>query len=250
MLDPQIIFEDDFLVVIDKPAGVVVNRAGTTAKTETVQDWAESRIEIGDLRFENVSPEVREEFTSRGGIGHRLDKDTSGLLVIAKTPEAFSKLKEQFKGREVVKKYLALVHGKVEPAEGTVDAPISRSPFNRKHFGVFPGGRPALTKFKVRKYLKGLKALKSGEVFSLLEVEPKTGRTHQIRVHMKYVGHPIVSDPIYGGRKQVREDLKWCPRLFLHAAKLAFSHPVAGEDLSFEAPLTEELALVLGKLRG
>ena len=175
-VNPKIIFEDNELLVIDKPFGVVVNRAETTSNVETIQDFAEGKIE------KNTD---NQEFLDRGGIVHRLDKDTSGVMVIAKTSEAFENLKSQFKERETKKVYLALVHGKVEPEVGMVDAPIERSPFNRMHFGIFPGGRPAQTKYSVVKSYNG---------HSLLEVEPKTGRTHQIRVHMKYINHPIVSD--------------------------------------------------------
>lgn len=228
-VNPKIIFEDDYIIVIDKPYGVVVNRADS-AKEETIQDFAESKVQKSDLD---------EEFNSRGGIVHRLDKDTSGVLVIAKTTEAFQNLKNQFKERTTTKKYLALVHGKVEPTSGTIDAPIERSPFNRMHFGVFPGGREAQTKYKV---------VKQFEKYALVEIEPKTGRTHQIRVHMKYIGHPIVSDPIYGGRKQIREDLKICPRLFLHAAHLEINHPINGEKLDFEIELTGELEDVLTRV--
>ena len=230
-----IIFEDESLLVINKPYGDVVNKSDSAAKVYTVQNFAESKVK---------KVPGAEEFNDRGGIVHRLDKDTSGVLVIAKTPEAFEKLKNQFKERKTVKKYLALVHGKVEPESGTIDAPIERSPFNRMHFGVFPGGREAQTDYKSLKMLKLLKGLKE-EFFTLLEVEPKTGRTHQIRVHMKYIGHPIVADPIYGGRKQVRDDLKWCLRLFLHATSLEIVHPVSGEKMKFEAKFPEELQKVV-----
>lgn len=227
---PQIIFEDKSLLVINKPYGTIVNRADTTAKVETVQDFAEKFI---------VKSPTDEEFNSRGGIVHRLDKDTSGVLVIAKTAESFQNLKTQFKERTTTKKYITLVHGKVEPASGTVDAPIERSPFNRMHFGIFPGGREAVTHYRTIKNLQ-LKGKDLGQnALTLLEVEPKTGRTHQIRVHMKYLGHTIVSDPIYGGRKQIREDLKWCPRLFLHAASLQ----ILGK--TYTAPLPEELSKIV-----
>ncbi len=204
---PQVVFEDDSILVVDKPAGLVVNRA-ETQKEETLEDWAADKF-----------------------IVHRLDKDTSGLLIIAKTTEALENLQSQFKNRGVTKKYLALVHGVLEPEEGTINAPIERSPFNRKHFGVFPGGRAAETGYKT--------ICHAGE-FSLLEVTPKTGRTHQIRVHLKYLGHPIVSDPIYGGRKNFQADKKFCPRLFLHAAYLKFNHPATGQVREFSCPLPDE----------
>lgn len=248
MAKPQVIFEDEFLIVINKPAGVVVNRADTTGKIETIQDWAEGKLTVGNPQL-SVTDEIHQEFANRSGIVHRLDKDTSGVLVIAKDPKTFEKLKNQFKNREVIKRYLALVHGKVEPSEGVVDAPIERNPFNRMHFGVFPGGRSALTKFRVLMFLRLPESLQlEDRTFSLLEVEPKTGRTHQIRVHMKYAGHSVVSDPIYAGRKNVKEDLRWCSRLFLHAGYLKIMHPDSGQPIEFKAPLPSELAQVLEKL--
>ncbi|MBI4099463.1 RluA family pseudouridine synthase [Candidatus Microgenomates bacterium] len=216
---PKIVFEDESLLVVDKPAGLVVNRA-ETQKEETLEDWAGKKI----------------TGVERSGIVHRLDKDTSGLLVVAKTPQALANLQAQFKGREVVKKYLALVHGKVEPLVGTIDAPIDRNPFNRMRFGVFPGGREAKTDYKSLKSLKSL---------TLLELTPHTGRTHQIRVHLKYINHPIVADPIYGGRKNYQADLKFCPRLFLHATFLRFKHPETGTWLEFSVSLPSDLAEVL-----
>lgn len=222
----KIVFEDETFLVIDKPSGIVVNRAETN-KSETIQDWVEAKypLTVDD-----------EEFRSRSGIVHRLDKDTSGLLVIAKTPEAFAKLKDQFKQRTIAKKYLALVHGKVEPPVGAINAPIERNPFNRMHYGVFPGGREAQTNYEVLKYF---------ENFSFLEVTPHTGRTHQIRVHMKYINHPVVSDPIYGGRKNIQHDLEFCPRLFLHATALTLHHPKTNELLNFTSPLPVDLDAVI-----
>lgn len=197
----KIIFEDEFILVIDKPSGLVVSQD---------EAW------VGD-KF----------------IVHRLDKDTSGLLIMAKTPDALEKLRLQFKNREVVKKYLALVHGQVTPPEGIINAPIARNPFNRKHFGVFSGGRESNTSYRTYKTYK---------TYTLLEVTPHTGRTHQIRVHLKYLGYPIVSDPIYGGRKNLQADLKFCPRLFLHATYLKIRHPaLAGKILEFNSPLPVDL---------
>jgi len=194
------VFEDEFILVIDKPSGLVVSQD---------EAW------IGD-KF----------------VVHRLDKDTSGLLIMAKTPEALENLQSQFKNREVTKKYLALVHGKVTLPEGVINAPIGRNPFNHKHFGVFPGGRESYTSYRTYKAYK---------TYTLLELTPKTGRTHQIRVHLKYLGYPIVADPVYGGRKNLQADLKFCPRLFLHATYLKIKHPETGEVLEFNSPLPEDL---------
>ena len=245
MLDPQIVFEDTEFLIINKPYGVVVNRAETT-KTETIQDWAEKKVCSSEFV---VRSEIDKEFVDRGGVVHRLDKDTSGLLVIAKNPQSFLNLKNQFKERSTFKKYLALVHGKVEPEMGTINAPIERSPFNRMHFGVFPGGREAVTDYRVISSLKlqGGFATKISN-FSMLELTPHTGRTHQIRVHMKYLNHPIVSDPIYGGRKNYQNDLLFCPRLFLHAAHLEINHPGTGERLIFDSPLPLDLQTALDEL--
>lgn len=216
-----IIFEDNDLLVINKPSGLVVNRADTTSHFDTLEDWLMTN---------------RHLTLERAGIVHRLDKDTSGLLIVAKNPASFENLQEQFKSRGVIKKYLALVHGLIEPRLGSINAPVARSPFNRMHFGVFPGGREAVTDYKL---------IKNYGQYSLLELTPHTGRTHQIRVHLKYIGHPIVSDPLYGGRKNLQSDQKFCPRLFLHASYLQFSHPKTGEILEFSQPLPEELSGVL-----
>jgi 23S rRNA pseudouridine1911/1915/1917 synthase len=242
MANFQIIFEDEQFLVLNKPAGIVVNKSDS-AKEITVQEWMEEKLASEGLVVTGES-EIEKEFISRGGVVHRLDKDTSGLLLLAKNPESFEKLKDQFKERTVAKKYLTLVHGDVKPPEGQIDAPIERSPFNRMHFGVFPGGREAQTIYRKQANYERIQG-KEKEVFSLLEVEPKTGRTHQIRVHMKYVNHPVVSDPIYGGRKNLQQDLEFCPRLFLHAFEISFLHPITGEKLAFKAELPPELQKVL-----
>lgn len=182
---------------------------------------------------------------------HRIDKETSGVLIIAKNPEAFSELQRQFKEREVAKKYLALAHGKVVPEEGSITAAVGRLPWNRERFGVLPGGREAETEYRVLSISKlvpvGME-YRGKEEFSLLELHPKTGRTHQIRVHLKSIGHPIVGDAFYAGRKTSREDRKWCPRLFLHAAEISFKHPKTGEKMMVKSELPKDLTEVLGKL--
>lgn len=229
MMAPKIIFEDASFLVLDKPAGWIVNRAETTKGQETIQDWLEANFQFPIFKFPSC----------RSGVVHRLDKETSGLLVVAKTVEAFINLQKQFKERRVEKCYLALVHGRIQPANGEINAAISRSPFNRKKFGVFLGGREAVTKYKTLKYI---------EKFSLVELRPQTGRTHQIRVHLKYLGYPIVGDDFYAGRKTARLDRKWCGRQFLHASYLAFFHPETRERLEFTSPLPEDLEAVMKKL--
>ncbi|MBI5356849.1 RluA family pseudouridine synthase [Candidatus Collierbacteria bacterium] len=238
MINIPILYEDDYLMVINKPAGVVVNRVDTE-KGETIQDWAEKRITIYDLRFTNDNS----EFFSRSGIVHRLDKETSGCLIIAKTEEAFVDLQRQFSERLVKKEYLALVHGKVEPKEGTIKVPIARSHHDRDKFTVVAGGRKSETSYAVISHYSLLSTY-----YSFIRVFPKTGRTHQIRVHFKYFGHPLVSDEKYGGNIAL-EDRKWCSRIFLHAAKIQFSHPVAKDKVPIEADLPSDLEGVLKNLK-
>lgn len=230
-LTPKIIFEDKTILVINKPAGMVVNRA-KTIKERTVQDWLE-----GYLRIKSRG------IGERAGIVHRIDRETSGILVVAKTQKAFKNLQKQFKERRVEKRYLALVHGEVKPKEGVIEVPISRSPFNRKKFGVFLGGRPAKTRY-IAKRNYTLYAIR----YTLLELVPTTGRTHQIRVHLKYLGHPVVADEKYAGRKTARSDRQWCPRQFLHASYLSFIHPKSGRKVEFFLALPSDLKKALEKL--
>jgi len=223
----KIIYEDDNILVLDKPSGITVNKSETT-KGDTLQDWLEQEFEI----------EVE-----RSGIVHRIDKETSGLLLVAKDTESFENLQKQFKERTVKKTYVALVHGKILSA-GVVKVPVGRLPWNRKRFGVLAGGREAVTRYRVISNFK-FQISNLPEEFSLLELYPETGRTHQIRVHMKYLGHPVYGDELYAGRKTARNDRKILQRLFLHAAKISFVHPKTGERLSFESKLPEELLKIL-----
>lgn len=209
-----VLFEDEAMVVIDKPPGVVVNRA-ESVKTKTVEDWARE-----------FNPTLE-----RAGIVHRLDKETSGILLIAKTPFAFEHLQGQFKDRTVKKTYLAIVHGTPVPSEGTINAPVGRLPWNRERFGVTPDGKEAVTRYKV---------VTPGE-HSVVELSPKSGRTHQIRVHLKYIGHPVVGDYLYAGRKTARDDRLSVQRVMLHAWKLSCAHPVSGRALAFEAPIPDDM---------
>ncbi|MDP3955430.1 MAG: RluA family pseudouridine synthase [bacterium] len=261
-METKIIFEDGHLLVLDKPAGMVVNKAETTMAGETVQEWVEKYMKVEKVgKVEKVEESTSSTsstysayatFILRAGIVHRLDKETSGLLLVAKTPESFTELQRQFKAREVKKKYLALVVGKVEPREGEINAPVGRLPWDRKKFGVFPGGREASTKYKTINNLtinNPSATLRASQQYSLLEVSPTTGRTHQIRVHLKYLGYPVVADDLYAGRKQGREQRKWCPRLFLHAAHLEFTHPKSGKRMCFESKLPEDLEKALSSLK-
>lgn len=227
----QIIYEDGSILVVLKPSGQVVNRAETTRGVQTLQDELEERFEI---------KKSEEGIGGRAGIVHRLDKGTSGVLVVAKTEKAFADLQAQFKQRKVKKEYLALAHGEIKQRRGIIRAPLGRNPKNRMRFAVVEGGRHATTEYHlIHTILYEYKEEK--REFSYLRVKLLTGRTHQIRVHMKYIGHPIVSDPLYLSRKRLKEDQKWCPRLFLHAESLAFKHPESGAWVRFEADLPEDL---------
>ena len=226
---PRKIYEDSSILVLDKPSGWIVNDAATVKEQPTIQSWLNLPLE-------------------RSGIVHRLDKETSGLLLVAKTKEAFENLQAQFKARKVKKTYIALVHGQVEPKEGSIEAPVGRLPWRRDRFGVLPGGREAVTKYKVSKYFVKTDDGKASH-FTLLELEPKTGRTHQIRIHLKHIGHPIVADEFYAGRKTARNDRKWCPRLFLHAGEIIFFHPKTGKEISFKSNLPDGLNNVILSLK-
>ncbi len=231
----EILFEDENMVAVNKPAGITVNRAETTTNEETVQDWAAKRNNIEEEERADDS-DIEREFKSRGGVVHRLDKETSGVLLLSKNAKSFQELKEQFQNRETVKEYLALVHGEIVPKEGEIEAPVARNPFNRREFGVTPLGREARTSYAVERSFS-----RNGETLTLLRVRPKTGRTHQIRVHMKYIGHPVVSDRLYGGKLAIRDDRKWCPRLFLHARSLSFRKPGEANWITVEARLPGDL---------
>ncbi|OGY18303.1 MAG: hypothetical protein A2900_04570 [Candidatus Chisholmbacteria bacterium RIFCSPLOWO2_01_FULL_50_28] len=249
MISPTVVYEDEVLCVINKPAGMVVNRS-STAPEETVQDWVEARPFFSSQKTGYTPPNTY--FSDRSGIVHRLDKETSGVLVVAKTPEAFSGLLAQFRERKVTKTYLALVHGMLEPKVGDVRLPLARNPRDRKRFAVSAFGKLSHTAWKVvRVYHECVKPgvrTKGYQGFSLVEVEPQTGRTHQIRVHFSHLGHPVVSDQRYAGRR-AREDSLWCPRQFLHAFRISFFHPVRGVRLEFEAELPADLKTALTLLR-
>ncbi len=241
-LKPQIVFEDKYLLLLDKPAGMVVNRAETTKGKETLQDWLEGNIDFWRKQKGRKSEEFK-DFFARSGIVHRLDKETSGLLLVAKDEKVFADLQRQFKEKEVKKRYLALVHGQLVPKEGVVEASIARSPFNRQKFGVFLQGKKAKTVYRVLDYFQT-----EGGNFSFLELTPQTGRTHQLRVHLKFLGHPVFADEKYGGRKKSREDRLLCPRQFLHASFLSFTHPVGGKEMAFKSKLPSDLQIAMIKL--
>lgn len=238
-MEIPILYEDESLVVVNKPAGIVVNRS-ETVEAETLQDWVEK-----ELRLLDGKKDVEGEFLRRSGCVHRLDKATSGALIIAKNAPAFRLLQLEFKERRVAKNYRALVHGKPPDVAGEIHVPIGRLRLNRERFGVVAHGRDAITRYRiVQRYRSN-----SGDELSLLSLAILTGRTHQIRVHLKYLGHPIVSDELYLSKKRLAKDHSFCPRLFLHAQSISFTHPGSGETCTVDAPLAPDLASVLKRLQ-
>lgn len=231
----KVIYQDDFLLVVNKPGGLVVLRT-LTCHEKTLQDWVDDNFQFsvfpkkGSLRdnFQFAS-----DFARRAGIVHRLDKDTWGLILIAKNKKIFNQLQQQFKERNVEKTYWALVRGKLL-GEGKVVAPIGRLARDRLKFGVVVKGKSAETNYRVIRQLKFC-----GEGYTLVAVKPKTGRTHQIRVHFRYLGHPIFGDSAYGGKKERGKPM------FLIAKKIKFLHPGTGREVSFEVKLPRELARII-----
>lgn len=231
-MEPKIIFQDNSLFVVNKPSGWITNDADTTTTQPVLQTWIRT----------NFDYPLKGNKELRDGVVHRLDKETSGIVVIAKTKEAFEKLQSKFKNREVQKTYVALLHGKVEPSEGKIEVTVGRLPWRRDRFGVISGGRESVSEYKVLKFYPGNNA-----GHTLTEFYPKTGRTHQIRIHAKHIGHAIVADGFYAGRKTARNDRKWCPRLFLHAASIKFIHPVTNKTVEFKSDLPKDLKEVLSQ---
>jgi len=227
-----ILYEDDDLVVIDKPAGLVVHPAAGHSDGTLVNALL---FHVRDLS--GVGGELRP------GIVHRLDKDTSGVMVIAKNDAAHRALTAAWNSERVRKEYLAIVYGTPAPPRGTIDAPIGRDPRERKRMAVVAGGRAAVTEYEViepRRYV------------ALVRCRLRTGRTHQIRVHMKHIGHPIVGDPLYSGPqwrgipdKRVQKAMASLRRQALHAERITIPHPRTGEAMTFEAVLPEELLALL-----
>lgn len=239
-IDLDIRYEDEQLLVIDKPAGLVVH-PGAGVKSGTLVNALLHRfraIEGGDDPL-------------RPGIVHRLDKETSGLLVVARTGESHARLGDAMRRREIRRRYAAVVWGDAGE-KGTFDAPVGRSHRDRTRMAVVPEGRPAVTHYARRELFR---------YASLLDVKLETGRTHQIRVHFSHANHPVVGDATYGGREKIlkglapprrrsaAEALALMPRQALHAANLAFRHPFTGEELSFEAAIPADMAALIEFLR-
>jgi len=229
-LEVKIVFENRDFLVLDKPAGMIVNKAQTTKKQYTLQDWAQ------DYLKESVLP-----FKLRFGLVHRLDKETCGLMLLAKSEQAYWHFLEQFKKRNIKKKYITLVNGKISPKKGTICMPIKRDPRNRKKFSVFVGGKMSETHYElINIYQNPKQKIKSKKYFSLLKIDLKTGRTHQIRVHFSHLHYPVVSDQTYAGKKTRRSDRSWCPHIFLQSMSLSFFDHEKVEHC-FELPLNRKL---------
>ena len=232
----DVIHDDADLLIINKPAGLVIHpAAGNPSGTlvNALLHYCQDLSGIGGVE--------------RPGIVHRLDKDTTGIMVVAKSDRAHLALSIAFRRHTIRKTYLAVCYGVPKAAEGVVDAPIDRHPRNRKEMAVVREGRPARTLYEVEQEYEGT---------SIVSCHPVTGRTHQIRVHMAHIGHAIVGDPLYAGRQwrnladlRVQSACRSFPRQALHARRIAFEHPVTKEDVEFEAPLPPDLEELLETLR-
>lgn len=222
----EIVYEDDDLIIINKPKGMVVHPAPGNPDNTLVNAVM---AHCGD-RLSTINSVVRP------GIVHRIDKDTSGLLVIAKNDESHLKLSEQFKVHSIERVYTAVVKGKFRETTGTVNAPIGRHPVHRKKMAVTDkNSKSAVTHFEVLEELSG---------YSLVKCKLETGRTHQIRVHMSYIGHTLLGDTLYGDKNKLKIEGQ-----VLHAGVLGFSHPRTGEFMRFESPLPEEFQKILNIIR-
>lgn len=220
----EIVYEDKDVVVVNKPQGMVVHPSAGHPNGTLVNGLL---YQIKNLSTIND--------VVRPGIVHRIDKDTSGLLMVAKNDRAHESLAQQLKDKTSLRKYVALVHGEIPHEKGRIEAPIGRSKVNRKMQAVIEGGKSAVTHFEVLKRFEG---------YTLIELQLETGRTHQIRVHMNYIGYPVAGDPLYGPKKTLKGNGQ-----FLHAKLLGFEHPTTGENMVFEAPLPEIFKKTLKQLQ-
>lgn len=218
----DIIYEDQDVIVVNKPQGMVVHPS-VGHPDHTL---------VNALLYHSPLSTINGEF--RPGIVHRIDKDTSGLLMIAKNDRAHRSLAAQLKNKTNQREYVALVHGQIKENSGVIDAPIGRSPANRQKQAIVSNGRHAVTHFKV---------LKRYEHYTLVSCQLETGRTHQIRVHMQYINHPVAGDPLYGPHKTLAGNGQ-----YLHARLLGFKHPTTGKQMTFEAPLPQNFIDILAHL--
>jgi 23S rRNA pseudouridine1911/1915/1917 synthase len=246
----EILFEDKNYLVLNKPAGLIVHADGKTEEP-TLVDWLlEKYPEMKDVGEPWTSPQGQTIY--RPGIVHRLDRETSGVLIIAKTQESFEDLKKQFQNREIEKTYNAFVYGKMEEEDGVIDRAIGRSNKDFRMWSAQRGARgelrEAITVYKVLETGRPLDEARgkvAAEGYSYLEVRPKTGRTHQIRVHLKAINHPVIGDSLYAPKRDFALGFE---RLALHARSLAFKN-LEGKELIIEAPLPEDFERGLAELR-
>ena len=227
----DIVYEDDDLLIVDKPAGLVVHPSPGHDAGTLVNALLGRGADLAPAGIAGVQ---------RPGIVHRLDRDTSGLLMVARTDAAQASLQAQLKARRIKKTYLALVHGSVAAGAGRIEAPVGRDPGRRTRMAVVPSGRASTTGYRVRERFAG---------WTLLELDLVTGRTHQIRVHLEAIGHPVAGDPIYGTGTS-RRGPDGLERLFLHAWRLELTSPSTGRLIRAEAPLPAALESALARLRG
>ena len=231
-----ILHEDSEVVVVDKPPELAVHPGAGRASGTLVHRLVARYPELSAVGG-----------PGRPGIVHRLDQDTTGVMVVARTPTAYQSLSTAFEKRQVDKRYLGIVYGEPQEAEGTIDKPIGRHPLRRKRMTIRPDGRPAMTRYR---------SVDAAQGIALLELELTTGRTHQIRVHLKARGYPLVGDPTYGEARwkelpqSVRAPLKDFPRPALHAWRLGFVHPQSGQKLGFEAPIPEDMVTLWQEVTG
>ena len=229
----DLVYEDEHLLVVNKPAGLVVHPAAG--------NWS------GTLQNALLHHDPELAKLPRAGIVHRLDKDTTGLMVVARSLPAHKRLVEALQARKIKREYMAVVNG-LPTSGGTVDAPIGRHPVNRVRMAVVAGGKPARTHFRISERFRA---------HTLLDVQLESGRTHQIRVHMAYIHHPLVGDPVYGGRlklppaasEALRSLLRGFGRQALHARRLSLAHPLSGKEMAWESPVPQDLAALLDELR-
>lgn len=246
-MNPNVLFEDDSLLVVDKPAGMVVHE-GAGENANLLTDWiTNERPAI----VEAFKDEPAEEYY-RPGIVHRLDKDTSGIIMIAKTPTVKSALQGLFKEHSIEKIYTTLVYGEPNPAEGRIETTIARNPQRKREMAVSftEKGKGAKTDYKT---LKNYRVKHKGDLHpvSLVEVTLHSGRMHQIRVHMKYKGWPVIGDQTYKTKPSARVSGELgIDRQFLHASSISFTHPVTGEIIAVKSPLPVDLQAVLDRVEG
>ena len=266
-----ILFEDKNLVVVNKPPNLVVNRSETTKDSITLQDLVEEQIspfielkeelkrnpdfiegldEIPNKKYAEMTDEQKadlayKDFIRRTGIVHRLDKDTSGAIIIAKNYDTFLILQKQFADRKVKKMYFAIVYESIRGAKKgdliRVNAPIDRNPNNREKFAVVEGGRNAETEFEIVDIINNPEL----GTFSVVNCFPKTGRTHQIRVHLSALNTPVAGDMLYGGRTRSKKYKNIFARQMLHAYRIEFFHPKTGKQIEIKAPLPKDIKDVL-----